>query len=72
MAIMTTPDDAQVCTCCAVELDDGAREADEVYRGEGECAYCHEQGCEFHAHEYRIGFAHEACHEAPDFSRIEE
>lgn len=72
MATMTTPDDAKVCVCCAVEEQDGAREADEVFRGIGECVYCHQQGCEYHAREYRIGFAHEACHEAPDMTRTDE
>lgn len=72
MATMTTPDDAQVCVACAVELGQGNRDADEVWRGEGECFYCHQQGCEWHAHEYSFGFAHEACHETPDYSRIED
>lgn len=72
MAIQTTPDDVAVCVCCAVEEQDGARDADEVYRGEGECVYCQQQGCEWHARNYSFGFAHEACHETPDFTRADD
>lgn len=67
MATLTTPDDAHVCVCCAVELEDGSRDADEVWRGEGECVVCGQQGCEWHSHNYDTnvvsGWAHESCKE---------
>lgn len=71
---MSTPKSTEDtrCVCCVVEANDDVRDEDEVSEGIGECVYCHQQSCEWHGHEYRIGFAHEACHEAPDFTRAED
>lgn len=59
---------SNVCTVCV------SRKWPEEERGPvvGTCTVCDEGSCEWHGQEYRNGFEHSTCHEAPDFTRAED
>jgi hypothetical protein len=53
------------CTRCVAEVDSGERIPGMVGREYLPCEACGEPACLDHAREYRNGFMHEDCHEAP-------
>lgn len=61
------------CADCKAEVDAGKRNIEEVNAGDGDCEDCGLPCCTAHGRNYpRSGWQHESCHEAIDYSRIED
>lgn len=62
----------KACADCKAQCDAGQRTDEEIHDPIGECTDCGLPSCEHHGKEYNSGFQHESCHEATDYSRIED
>lgn len=60
------------CAECVAEWADSGLHALEVRVGDETCRVCGMPGCAWHGREYRNGWEHVRCHEAPDMTRAEE
>lgn len=64
----------RACTRCEANAAERATEGIIAgIRGEWlPCAVCGEPTCDEHGHEYGNGFAHEDCHNLPDYTRADD